>query len=259
MADLRNYQSRVAAGTTRADASIDEGLRAYMIRVYNLMALGLVITGVAAWGFFNMATTGDPSQGIAQVKDGLYLTQLGVTVWTSPLKWLVMLAPLGLVFFLSFRVHKMSVSAAQTTFWIYAALVGLSLSTVFLVFTSESIVRTFFITAASFGALSLWGYTTKRDLTAMGSFMFMGLIGLIIAMVVNLFLQSSALQFAISGIGVIVFAGLTAYDTQAIKEMYYEGDDDVIAGRKAIMGALRLYLDFINLFMFLLQFLGNRE
>lgn len=259
MADLRNYQAQVATAGTRGDAAIDEGLRAYMLRVYNLMALGLAITGVAALGFYSLATTGDPAAGVAQVKEGLYLTQLGVTVWTTPLKWVVMLAPLALVFFLSFRVHKMSVSAAQTTFWIYAGLVGLSLSTVFLVFTSESIVKTFFITAASFGALSLWGYTTKRDLTGMGSFLIMGLFGLIIAMVVNIFLQSSALQFAISGIGVLVFAGLTAYDTQKIKEMYYEGDGTAVMGRKAIMGALRLYLDFINLFLFLLQFLGNRE
>ena len=177
----------------------------------------------------------------------------------SPLKWVVMLAPLAMVFFLSFRINKMSVSAAQTTFWIYSAMVGLSLASIFLVFTGESIVRTFFITAASFGALSLWGYTTKRDLTGMGSFLFMGLVGLIIASVVNIFLQSSAMQFAISAIGVLVFAGLTAYDTQQIKSMYYEGDGSEVAGRKAIMGALRLYLDFLNLFLFLLQFLGNRN
>jgi FtsH-binding integral membrane protein len=258
MADLRNYQARVATAA-RGDMAIDEGLRAYMIRVYNLMALGLAITGVAALGFFNLATTGDPAAGVAQVKEGLYLTQLGDTVWRSPLKWVIMFAPLGLVFLLGFRVHKMSVSAAQTTFWIYAALVGLSFSTIFLVYTSESIVRTFFITAAAFGALSLWGYTTKRDLSGMGSFMIMGLFGLIIAMIVNIFLQSSAMQFAISGIGVIVFAGLTAYDTQSIKETYYAGDGEAVMGRKAIMGALRLYLDFINLFMFLLHFLGNRE
>ncbi|WP_163265169.1 Bax inhibitor-1/YccA family protein [Chelativorans alearense] len=243
MADLRNYQARVATGA-RADAAIDEGLRAYMIRVYNLMALGLGITGLAAWGTAQMAMT---NPAFAQVMYG------------SPLRWVVMLAPLGLVFFLSARIHKMSVSAAQTSFWVFAALMGLSLSSIFLVFTGESIVRTFFITAASFGALSLWGYTTKRDLSGMGSFLFMGLVGIIIAMIVNIFLASSALQFAISVIGVLIFAGLTAYDTQQIKEMYYEGDDQLVAGRKAIMGALRLYLDFINLFMFLLQFLGNRE
>ena len=246
MAELRNYNARVGAGTV-ADAGIDEGLRAYMLRVYNLMALGLAITGLAAWGAFNFA-----------VSDG-QLTAFGEAIYLSPLRWVVILAPLAMVFFLSFRIHKMSVAAAQTTFWVYAGLVGLSLSTVFLVYTGESIVRTFFITATAFGGLSLYGYTTKRDLSAMGSFLIMGLFGLIIASVVNIFLGSTALQFAISVIGVLVFAGLTAYDTQQIKEMYYEGDSAEVGGRKAIMGALRLYLDFINLFMFLLQFMGNRE
>ncbi len=247
MADIRNYNARVAGAGTRADAGIDEGLRAYMLKVYNLMALGLAITGLAAWGSFTLA-----------VSDG-QLTAFGQLIYASAFRWVVILAPLAMVFFLSFRVHKMSVAAAQTTFWVYAGMVGLSISTIFLVYTGESVVRTFFITAAAFGSLSLYGYTTKRDLTALGSFMVMGLFGIIIAMIVNIFLQSSALQFAISGIGVLVFAGLTAYDTQNIKEMYFEGDDDVVAGRKAIMGALSLYLDFINLFMFLLQFLGNRE
>lgn len=247
MADIRNYNARVAGAGTRTDAGIDEGLRSYMLKVYNLMALGLAITGLAAWGSFNLA-----------VADG-QLTGFGQLIYASAFRWVVILAPLAMVFFLSFRVHKMSVAAAQATFWAYAALVGLSLSTIFLVYTGESIVQTFFITATAFGSLSLYGYTTKRNLTGLGSFMVMGLFGIIIAMVVNIFLQSSALQFAISGIGVLVFAGLTAYDTQNIKEMYFEGDDDVVAGRKAIMGALRLYLDFINLFMFLLQFLGNRE
>src|SRR5690606_17858646 len=183
----------------------------------------------------------------------------GQAIYLSPLKWVVVLAPLALVFFMSFRIEKMSVSAAQTTFWVYAALMGLSLSTIFIVYTGESIVRTFFITAASFGALSLYGYTTKRDLTGMGSFLIMGVFGLIIASIVNIFLGSSALQFAISVLGVLIFAGLTAYDTQKIKEMYFEGDSAVASGRKAIMGALRLYLDFINLFMFMLQFLGNNR
>jgi FtsH-binding integral membrane protein len=259
MADIRNYNARVAGVGSHADAGIDEGLRAYMLKVYNLMALGLAITGVAAFGMLALTTTNDPATAAATLGNGKMLTALGAVVYGSPLRWVIMLAPLAMVFFLSFRVHKMSVAAAQTTFWVYAAMVGISLSSIFLVFTSESIVRTFFITATAFGALSLYGYTTKRDLTAMGSFMVMGLFGIIIAMIVNIFLQSSALQFAISGIGVLVFAGLTAYDTQNIKEMYYEGDDDVVAGRKAIMGALRLYLDFLNLFMFLLQFLGNRE
>ena len=247
MADLRNYNARVASAPARADADIDQGLRAYMLKVYNLMALGLAITGLAAWGTFNFA-----------VVDG-QLTAFGQLVYASAFRWVVILAPLAMVFFLSFRINKMSVSAAQTTFWVYAGLVGMSLSTIFLVYTGTSIVRTFFITATAFGGLSLYGYTTKRDLSAMGSFLVMGLFGLIIAMIVNIFLGSSALQFAISVIGVLIFAGLTAYDTQQIKEMYYEGDGAEVAGRKSIMGALRLYLEFINLFMFLLHFLGNRE
>jgi FtsH-binding integral membrane protein len=259
MADLRNYQARAVNAGTRADAAIDEGLRAYMLKVYNLMALGLVITGVAALGMVMLTTTNDPAAAVATLSNGKMLTALGAAVYGSPLRWVVMLAPLALVFFLAFRVHTMSVSAAQTTFWVYAALVGVSLSSIFLVFTSQSIVQTFFVTAAAFGALSLYGYTTKRDLTAMGSFLIMGVFGLIIAMLVNIFLQSSALQFAISAIGVLIFSGLTAYDTQKIKEMYWEGDDVLVSGRKAIMGALTLYLDFINLFTFLLQFLGNRE
>ncbi|RFB89595.1 hypothetical protein B5K11_21170 [Rhizobium leguminosarum bv. trifolii] len=242
MADLRNYQSRAQTGEM-----IDQGLRAYMLKVYNLMALGLAITGVAAYLGFNFA-----------VQDG-QLTQFGVLLFQSPLRWVVILAPLAAVFFLSFRINSMSVAAAQTTFWVYAGLVGLSLSSIFLVYTGQSVVQTFFVTAASFGALSLYGYTTKRDLSAMGSFLIMGLFGLIIASIVNVFLASSAMQFAISVIGVLIFAGLTAYDTQRIKELYLEADDVTVAGRKAIMGALTLYLDFINLFMFLLQFMGNRK
>jgi uncharacterized protein len=242
MADLRNYQSRAQTGEM-----IDQGLRSYMLKVYNLMALGLAITGVAAFLSFQLAFA-----------DG-QLTAFGQAIYVSPLKWVVILAPLALVFFLSFRISRMSVSAAQTTFWVYAALVGLSLSSLLLIYTGESVVQTFFITAASFGALSLYGYSTKRDLSAMGSFLIMGLFGLIIASLVNIFLASSAMQFAISVIGVLIFAGLTAYDTQRIKEMYFEADDVAVAGRKAIIGALTLYLDFINLFMFLLQFLGNRR
>lgn len=239
MANYNNYQSQAQTG-----ALIDEGLRSYMLRVYNLMALALVITGVSAFFTYSLATS---NPAFAQL------------LYASPLRWVVMLAPLGLVFFLGFRIHKMSVSAAQTTFWVYAALMGLSLSSIFLVYTGQSIVQTFFVTAASFGALSLYGYTTKKDLSGMGSFLIMGLFGLIIASIVNIFLQSSAMQFAISAIGVLIFAGLTAYDTQKIKEMYFDGDEVAVAGRKAIMGALTLYLDFINLFTFLLQFLGNRD
>lgn len=246
MADFDNRgMARGGIGLDRASAhDIDEGLRSYMLRVYNYMSIGLGITGVVAYFTYVMAST---SPAFAQ------------TIYGSPLKWVIMLAPLGMVFFLSARISKMSVSASQMTFWVFAALMGLSLSSIFMVYTGASITRVFFITAASFGALSLFGYTTKKDISGWGSFLFMGLIGIIIASVVNIFIASSALQFAVSVIGVLVFAGLTAYDTQQIKEMYYEGDGEVAAGRKAIMGALRLYLDFINLFIMLLQLFGNRE
>ena len=248
MSELRNYQSRPGQSGAQSATMIDEGLRAYMLKVYNLMALGLTITGIAAFVTAQMAIGGDGQ-----------LTAFGQAIYLSPLKWLVMLAPVGLGFFMSFKIHSMSVSAAQTTFWVYAGLMGLSLSSIFMVYTGASIVQTFFVTAASFGALSLYGYTTKRDLSAMGSFLIMGLFGLIIASLVNIFLASSALEFAISAIGLLLFAGLTAYDTQNIKESYYEADGSDVAGRKAIMGALQLYLDFINLFLFMLRFLGNRE
>ena len=247
MSDFRNYQTRVTNTGTQAGAVVDEGLRAYMLKVYNLMALGLAITGVVAFFASQAAFSGGQ------------LTAFGQAIYVSPLKWVVILAPLALVFFLSFRIHTMSVAAAQATFWVYAGLMGLSLSSIFLIYTGASIAQTFFVSAAAFGALSLYGYTTKRDLSAMGSFMVMGLFGLIIASLVNLFLQSTALDFAISAIGVLVFAGLTAWDTQKIKEMYLESDGFEAAGKKAIMGALTLYLDFINLFLFLLRFMGNRN
>jgi uncharacterized protein len=254
MADLRNFQNPAQTG-----AMIDEGLRSYMLRVYNLMMLGVGITGVAAYVTTLLTTTNDPSQAAATMGGGIMLTSLGVAVYSSALRWVIMLAPLALVFFLSFRIHTMSVSAAQSTFWAYAALLGVSLSSILLVYTGGSIAQTFFVSAASFGALSLYGYTTKKDLSAMGSFMIMGLFGLIIASIVNIFLKSSGLDFAISAIGVLVFAGLTAWDTQKIKEMYFEADDVAVAGRKAVMGALTLYLDFINLFLFMLRFMGNNR
>ncbi|QKD01047.1 Bax inhibitor-1/YccA family protein [Mesorhizobium loti] len=257
MADpIRNYQTSAVPGV-RAD--IDQGLRAYMIKVYNLMGLGLLITGLVAVGTIMLATTNDPASAIATLSSGEMLTSFGVAIFASPLKWVVIFAPLALVFFMQARLQSMSVSAAQTTFWIFAGLIGLSLSSIFLVYTTASISQTFFATAAGFGALSLYGYTTKRDLSGLGSFLMMGLIGLIIASVINLFLHSSALTFAVSAVGVLVFAGFTAYDTQSIKELYYEGDASDVAGRKAIMGALKLYLDFINLFTFLLQLMGDRR
>jgi FtsH-binding integral membrane protein len=251
MADL---DRRYAQGTTvgRAETGvIDQGLRSYMLRVYNYMASGVAITGVVAYLTYMFAVVDSGA--------GLQLTPFGNLIFASAFKWVVIFAPLGMVFFLSARINSMSLSAAQISFWVFAALMGLSLGSIFLVYAHASIARVFFITAASFGALSLYGYTTQRDLSAWGSFLFMGLIGIIIAMLVNLFLASSALQFAISVIGVLIFAGLTAYDTQQIKEMYYAGDDGTVAGRKAVMGALRLYLDFSNLFMMLLQLFGDRR
>ncbi len=240
MADFgRQYQTRAGTDARTGTAAVDEGLRAYMLRVYNYMAGGLAVTGVVA--YFSVAT-------------GIY-QQIAAT----PLIWVVMLAPLGMVFYLSARVSRMSVTGAQTAFWAFAALMGLSLASIFLVYTQTSISRVFFITAASFGALSLWGYTTKKDISGWGSFLFMGLIGIIIASIVNIFLASSAIHFAVSVIGVLVFAGLTAYDTQRIKEMYFAGDDSATMGRKAIMGALSLYLDFINMFLMMLSLFGGRE
>lgn len=244
----RNAGARWGSVPREYAADIDQGLRAYMLKVYNYMAIGLVVTGLAAYGAFTAAV--DPSG---------QLTAFGQMLFASPLRWVVILAPLALVFFLSFRIQTMSVGAAQLTFWIYSALVGLSLSSIFLVYTATSISQVFFVTAAAFAGLSLVGYTTKKDLSAMGSFLIMGLFGIIIASLVNIFLQSSALAFAVSAIGVVVFAGLTAYDTQRIKEMYFAGDDEASMGRKAIMGALSLYLDFINMFMMLLQLFGDRR
>jgi uncharacterized protein len=228
------------SATTQLD--IDVGLRDYMLRIYNYMASALALTGIVAY----VAAAGGRDSFIAHI-------------YHTPLMWLVILAPFGLVMLLSFGIGRLSVAASQGVFWLYAGLMGLSMSTIFLVYTGASIAEVFFITAGTFAAMSLYGYTTRRDLSQMGSFLFMGLIGLVIAMLVNIFLQSAALQFLISAIGVLVFVGLTAYDTQTIKEMYYEGDGYELAGKKAIMGALRLYLDFVNLFLFLLQFLGVRR
>jgi FtsH-binding integral membrane protein len=247
---------------TRAEAAVvDEGLRAYMLRIYNYMVLGLAITGVAALGIYMLSVTNDPALAVAKVRN-IMLTNIGYALFVSPLKWAVILAPLALVFFLSFRIQTMRATTAQITFWIYAALVGVSLGSIFLIYTHTSIVRVFFITAASFGALSLWGYTTKRDLTGMGSFLIMGLFGIIIASLVNLFLASSMLQFVVSVVGVLVFAGLTAWDTQRLKNDYiygYASQGGDIAERAAISGALSLYLNFINLFTLLLQLLGQRD
>jgi uncharacterized protein len=257
-------------GQTTTTVAVDEGLRAHMLRVYNYMVLGLAITGLAALGIYMLSVTGDASAAAkvlrngtevpARVAAGMYLTPLGYWVFVSWLKWAIILAPLALVFVLSFGIERMKPATAQVLFWVYAALVGLSLGSIFMVFTHTSIVRVFFITAASFGALSLWGYTTQRDLTGMGSFLIMGLFGIIIASLVNLFLQAAVLQWVISVVGVLVFAGLTAWDTQRLKNEYlYGAMDGVTTERSAIIGALSLYLNFINLFTLLLQLLGTRE
>jgi FtsH-binding integral membrane protein len=237
---MSNYDRNAAVPGTSADGTIaiDAGLRAYMLRVYNYMATGVGLTGLVAMLTYQFT---------------------GPELLQSPLMWVFMLAPLGLVFYISARINTMSAEAARRWFFIYAALVGVSLSTIFHIYTSSSITRVFFISAATFGALSLWGYTTKRDLSGFGTFLFMGLIGIIIASVVNLFLRSTGLDWVISIIGVGVFAGLTAYDTQRIKSMYDQSDDDTSMGRKAVMGALSLYLNFINLFMMMLRLMGGRR
>ena len=222
----------------------DQGLRAYMLGIYNHMALGLGISGLVALGIFMMGRTSPVVQAL----------------YGSPLKWVIMLAPLAFVFFISFRFEKMSYQSLLGTFWAFAATMGLSLGSIFFVYKIGSIAQVFFITAAAFGAMSLYGYTTKRALSGIGSFLVMGLFGLILASLVNLFLQSSALQFAISAIGVLVFAGLTAWDTQRLKEEYdYVAGDGTLMGKASVMGALTLYLNFINMFQMLLSLFGNRE
>jgi FtsH-binding integral membrane protein len=250
MSDLHR---NVTAGGYVDRAAIDVGLRAYMLRVYNYMAAAVALSGVVAWFTYNAAVVTDAAGKITG------LTPFGQAVLGGPAMIVLLLATLGLVFFISFRIHRLQFTTALTLFMVYAGLLGVTLTPIFLVYTGASITRVFFISAASFGALSLWGYTTQRDLSGMGSFMIMGLFGIIIASLVNLFLKSSGLDFAISAIGVIVFAGLTAWDTQKIKEMYDVNDDGTISGRKAVMGALSLYLNFINLFTQLLQLLGQRD
>ncbi len=240
---MADYQTIRTVGTAAGAAGVDEGLRAHMNKVYGLMSVAMLITGGMAWAI---------GSNDAMVQ----------TIFMTPLKWVVMFAPLVLVMVFSAMINRLSVAAAQLFFYVYAASVGLSLAFIFAVYTSGSIAQTFLVTSIAFASLSLYGYTTKRSLSAMGSFLMMGLIGLIVAMLVNLFLQSAALDFAISAIGVLIFAGLTAWDTQKIKGDYVNhaqhGDSDWL-GKSAIMGALTLYLDFINMFMFLLSFLGNRE
>ena len=237
---MSNYDRNASVPGAFSDGAttIDAGLRAYMLRIYNYMAVGVALTGLVAFVTYQLS---------------------GPALLQSPLMWVLALAPLALVFFISSRINTLSVEAARLLFFVYAATVGLSLSTIFHVYTESSIARVFFISAATFGALSIWGYTTRRDLSGFSTFLFMGLIGIIIASLVNLFLRSSGLDWMISIVGVGVFAGLTAYDTQRIKGMYDRSDDATSAGRKAVMGALSLYLDFINLFMMMLRLMGGRR
>jgi len=242
MANWSDPRANAAFGATRAgvaDAAFDAGLRSYMLSIYNYMASGVLLTGVVALLFAN--------------------SPLMVPVLTSPLRWLVMLAPLAFVMVLSFGINRLSTFAAQALFWAFAVAMGLSLSSIFIVYTGTSIAETFFATAAAFAGLSLFGYTTKKDLSGFGTFLIMGVVGLLVASLVNIFLQSSVMQLAISAIGVLLFAGLTAYDTQKIKSLYFHVAGSDMVGKSVVMGALTLYLDFINMFTFLLQFMGDRR
>jgi len=254
MSNYDRYASpRPGAGYARSGVAVDQGLRAYMIGVYNYMTLGLGVTGLVAWGAFQLGTQ--------QLADGrLGLTSFGHAIYVSPLRWLIVLSPLALVFWLSARINSMSVSTARNAFIAFAALIGLSMSALLVVYTGASFGRAFFATAAAFASLSLYGYTTRRDLSAMGSFMMMGVVGLIIASLLNVFLlHSTGLQFGLSILCVLIFAGLTAWDTQAIKAMYFAGDTYEMAQKKSIHGALRLYLDFINMFQAILMLTGSQR
>ena len=237
----------------RADAglAIDEGLRAYMLKVYNYMGIGLVVTGLVAYFTYTLS--------FVETAGGLAYTELGATLFTSPLQWVIMLAPLAFVLVLSFGINKLSPVATQVLFWVFAAVMGLSLASIFAVYTGGSIAKVFFISAEMFGGMSLYGYTTKRDLTQIGSFLIMGLFGLIIASIVNVIWPSGPLGFAISVVGVVIFLGLTAWDTQKIKESYSEGMGRDYETKGAVMGALSLYLDFLNLFLMLLRLFGQQR
>ncbi|KRB86345.1 hypothetical protein ASE00_06410 [Sphingomonas sp. Root710] len=237
--DPRATAAPVATRAGAADAAFDAGLRSYMLSIYNYMASGVLLTGIVALGF--------ASSGLAE------------QVLVTPLRWVIMLAPLAFVMVISFGINRLSTFAAQALFWAFAVAMGLSLSSIFLIYTGTSIATTFFATAAAFASLSLWGYTTKKDLSGFGTFLIMGVVGLLIASLINIFLQSSAMNLIISAIGVLLFAGLTAYDTQKLKSMYQYVAGTDFAGKSVVMGALTLYLDFINMFTFLLQFLGDRR
>ena len=252
----------VRAGAGVRTAEIDAGLRAHMNKVYGTMSVGMLITALAAWAIAGLATTTDPANAAGQMANGTLLTSFGAAIYTSALRWVIILAPLGMIFAFGALTNRISAAGAQLFFWVFAALIGVSLSSIFIFYTTFSIVQTFLVTAIAFAGLSLWGYTTKKDISGWGSFLIMGVIGLIVAMIINWFLQSPAMMYAISMIGVLIFAGLTAYDTQNIKNVYvahaHHGDQEWL-DKSAIHGALNLYLDFLNMFQFLLMFLGNQE
>ena len=258
MADYNTMRDAVGA---RA-AQIDEGLRAHMNKVYGTMSVGMLITALAAWAIAGLATTTDPNLAVGTMRNGTMLTGLGAAIYTSALKWVVMFAPLAMIFAFGAVMKRASASAAQLFFFVFATLIGVSLSSIFIFYTSYSIVQTFLVTAIAFAGLSLWGYTTKKDISGWGSFLIMGVIGILIASIVNIFLGSPAVMFAISILGILIFAGLTAYDTQNIKNTYlahaHHGDQEWL-DKLAIHGALNLYLDFLNMFQFLLMFMGNQE
>ena len=258
MADYNTMRDAVGA---RA-AQIDEGLRAHMNKVYGTMSVGMLITALAAWAIAGLATTTDPNLAVGTMRNGTMLTGLGAAIYTSVLKWVVMFAPLAMIFAFGAVMKRASASAAQLFFFVFATLIGVSLSSIFIFYTSYSIVQTFLVTAIAFAGLSLWGYTTKKDISGWGSFLIMGVIGILIASIVNIFLGSPAVMFAISILGILIFAGLTAYDTQNIKNTYlahaHHGDQEWL-DKSAIHGALNLYLDFLNMFQFLLMFMGNQE
>jgi FtsH-binding integral membrane protein len=250
---MADFDNRIVRGAATVDDTMDMGLRAHMLRVYNYMVGALALTGGVAYVVAN-------SPALLNLFYHEVLTANGASLSPTLLGWVVMLAPIALVFFLSFRIMQMSQAAAQTTFWVYSALTGASLASILIVYTGASVAMTFFVTAATFGTMSLWGYTTKRDLTGMGHFLFMGLIGILLASLANFFFKSPAINFVVSVLGVLIFTGLTAWDTQKIKTTYYAvGGDTAVAGKAAIMGALALYLDFLNIFLFLLRFMGNRR
>ena len=241
-----NGAATASVGTRTA--SYDAGLRSYMLSVYNYMTSGVLLTGIVSLLFAKWLGVDQGPQVAAA-----HLASLG------PLRLIIMLAPLGFVMVLSFGINRLSTVAAQALFWAFAGVMGLSLSTIFIVYTTASVAQTFFASAAAFAGLSLWGYTTKRNLTGMGQFLIMGVVGILVAMLINMFVQSGPLDLVISVLGVLLFAGLTAYDTQKIKSMYYAVQGSEFAAKSVVMGALQLYLDFINMFLFLLRFMGNRR